>query len=95
MGYFFDVGKKLFQNACTGAKEVVAKWDPEFATEVEIEQMEEQFDKINAEVTRQALFIAYLDDFKLMMILTFGVLPLLLLMRKSRKPDETPLVATD
>ena len=37
---------------------------------------------INAEVTRQALFIAYLDDFKLMMIVTFAVLPLLLLMRK-------------
>jgi DHA2 family multidrug resistance protein len=38
---------------------------------------------INAEVTRQAVFIAYLDDFKLMMIVTFAVLPLLLLMKKS------------
>lgn len=37
---------------------------------------------INAEATRQALFIAYLDDFKLMMIVTFAVLPLLLLMRR-------------
>jgi DHA2 family multidrug resistance protein len=37
---------------------------------------------INLEVTRQALFIAYLDDFKLMMIVTFAVLPLLLLMRR-------------
>ena len=37
---------------------------------------------INMEVTRQALFIAYLDDFKLMMIVTFAVLPLLLLMRR-------------
>jgi DHA2 family multidrug resistance protein len=36
---------------------------------------------INMEITRQALFIAYLDDFKLMMILTFAVLPLLLLMK--------------
>ena len=35
---------------------------------------------INAEVTRQAVFIAYLDDFKLMMIVTFAVLPLLLFM---------------
>ena len=47
---------------------------------------------INAEITRQALFIAYLDDFKLMMWVTFLVLPLLLLMRNSRKADETPLV---
>jgi DHA2 family multidrug resistance protein len=50
---------------------------------------------INAEVTRQAVFIAYLDDFKLMMLVTFAVLPLLLLMRKGGKPDDTPLVATD
>jgi MFS transporter, DHA2 family, multidrug resistance protein len=50
---------------------------------------------LNAEVTRQAVFIAYLDDFKLMMIVTFAVLPLLLLMRKGSKPDATPLVAHD
>jgi DHA2 family multidrug resistance protein len=37
---------------------------------------------INMEVTRQALFIASLDDFKLMMIVSFAVLPLLLLMRR-------------
>jgi DHA2 family multidrug resistance protein len=40
---------------------------------------------INMEVTRQALFIAYLDDFKLMMIVTFAVLPLLLLMRRGQR----------
>jgi DHA2 family multidrug resistance protein len=40
---------------------------------------------INMEVTRQALFIAYLDDFKLMMIVTFAVLPLLLLMRRGKR----------
>jgi DHA2 family multidrug resistance protein len=40
---------------------------------------------INGEVTRQALFIAYLDDFKLMMIVTFAVLPLLLFMRRGNK----------
>jgi DHA2 family multidrug resistance protein len=40
---------------------------------------------INAEVTRQALFIAYLDDFKLMMLVSFAVLPLLLLMRRGRQ----------
>ena len=37
---------------------------------------------INAEVTRQALVIAYLDDLKLMMLVTFAVLPLLLLMKR-------------
>ena len=45
---------------------------------------------IDAEISRQALFIAYLDDFKLMMILTFAALPLVLLMRKgqaSRGPN--------
>jgi DHA2 family multidrug resistance protein len=47
---------------------------------------------LNAEITRQALFIAYLDDFKLMMWISFFVLPLLLLMRNSRKADDTPLV---
>jgi hypothetical protein len=52
MGYFFDVGKKLFQDTRNGMKEVVAQWDPEFATDLEIEQMEKEFDKINAEVTR-------------------------------------------
>ncbi len=40
---------------------------------------------INAEVTRQALFIAYLDDFKLMMIVTFAVLPLLFFMKRGDK----------
>jgi DHA2 family multidrug resistance protein len=40
---------------------------------------------INMEVTRQALFIAYLDDFKLMMIITFAVLPLLLFMKRGNK----------
>ena len=36
-------------------------------------------------ITKQALFIAYLDDFKLMMIVTFAVLPLLLFMRRGNK----------
>ena len=40
---------------------------------------------INAEITRQAVFIAYLDDFKLMMIVTFAVLPLLLLMKRGKE----------
>ena len=40
---------------------------------------------INAEITRQALFIAYLDDFKLMMMVTFAVLPLLLFMKRGQR----------
>jgi DHA2 family multidrug resistance protein len=45
---------------------------------------------LNLEITRQALFIAYLDDFKLMMIVTFAVLPLLLLMKRGRRRGDAP-----
>ena len=40
---------------------------------------------INGEITRQALFIAYLDDFKLMMFITFAILPLLFFMRRGNR----------
>jgi DHA2 family multidrug resistance protein len=40
---------------------------------------------INAIINKQALFIAYLDDFKLMMIITFAVLPLLFFMKRGNK----------
>src|SRR5437868_225514 len=40
---------------------------------------------INGMITKQALFIAYLDDFKLMMLVTFAVLPLLLFMRRGQR----------
>lgn len=50
---------------------------------------------IDAEINRQALFIAYLDDFKLMMILTFAALPLIFLMRKARPQSGGPTVAAD
>ena len=50
---------------------------------------------INAEVTRQAVFIAYLDDFKLMMLVTFAVLPLLLLMRRGQQSGGPRQVAMD
>ena len=36
---------------------------------------------LNGEVTRQAAMVAYVDDFRLMMLITLGVMPLLLLMR--------------
>jgi DHA2 family multidrug resistance protein len=40
---------------------------------------------LNGEITRQASMIAYLDDFQLMLILTLMVIPLLLLIRPSRR----------
>ncbi|HEX6785372.1 MAG TPA: DHA2 family efflux MFS transporter permease subunit [Sphingomicrobium sp.] len=40
---------------------------------------------LNLEINRQALFIAYLDDFKLMMIITFAILPLLFFMKRGNK----------
>jgi MFS transporter, DHA2 family, multidrug resistance protein len=40
---------------------------------------------LNAEATRQAAMVAYLDDFKLMMIITFAVLPLLLFMKRGNQ----------
>jgi DHA2 family multidrug resistance protein len=42
---------------------------------------------LNHEVTRQAAMIAYIDDFWFMMILTLCVVPLLLLLKKGRKPQ--------
>jgi DHA2 family multidrug resistance protein len=42
--------------------------------------------RLNAEVTHQAAMIAYLDDFKLMMFVTLAAVPLLLLLRKPRRP---------
>ncbi|PPQ33203.1 EmrB/QacA family drug resistance transporter [Rhodopila globiformis] len=45
---------------------------------------------LNEEVTRQARIIAYIDDFKLMLVLAVGALPLLLL---TRPPKRKPAVA--
>jgi DHA2 family multidrug resistance protein len=39
---------------------------------------------MDAEINRQALMIAYIDDFRLMMILSLLAIPLLLLLRKAR-----------
>ncbi|HEY7005278.1 MAG TPA: DHA2 family efflux MFS transporter permease subunit [Sphingomicrobium sp.] len=50
---------------------------------------------INAMINKQALFIAYLDDFKLMMIVTFAILPLLFFMKRGKKADDTPMVHMD
>jgi len=40
----------------------------------------------NAEITRQAAFIAYIDDFWIMMWLTFAAIPLVLLLRPAKPP---------
>jgi len=37
---------------------------------------------LNAEITRQAEIIAYVDDFKLMMIISIAALPLVFMLRK-------------
>jgi DHA2 family multidrug resistance protein len=41
----------------------------------------------DAEINRQALMIAYIDDFWLMMIVSLVAIPLLLLLKKGRKPQ--------
>ncbi len=43
---------------------------------------------LNAEITRQASMVGYLDDFKLMMVITLACMPLLLMMRTSRIASE-------
>jgi len=39
---------------------------------------------LNGEVTRQAAMVAYVDDFKLMLLMTFALMPLLFIMRTPR-----------
>jgi DHA2 family multidrug resistance protein len=43
---------------------------------------------MDAEINRQAMMIAYIDDFWFMMILTLLAAPLLLLLKKGRKPEQ-------
>lgn len=47
---------------------------------------------VDAEINRQALMIAFIDDFHLMMIVTVAALPLLLLLRKSHRGGKAPVV---
>jgi DHA2 family multidrug resistance protein len=44
------------------------------------------------EINRQAMMIAYLDDFHAMMLLTLAALPLVLLLRKPKAPAGPPVV---
>ena len=48
---------------------------------------------LDNEVTRQSLMVGYIDDFKLMMIVTLAVIPLLLLLRKPARPAASSPVA--
>nr|MEA2797967.1 transporter, family, multidrug resistance protein [Phenylobacterium sp.] len=48
---------------------------------------------LNGEVTRQATMVAYVDDFRLMFIITIACMPMLLLMRKPRPVGGEPLHA--
>ncbi|HXP31952.1 MAG TPA: DHA2 family efflux MFS transporter permease subunit [Stellaceae bacterium] len=49
---------------------------------------------LDAEINRQAAMVAYLDDFKLMMIVTLAMIPLVLLLRKprERRTSEQPVL---
>jgi len=50
---------------------------------------------LDAEVTRQASMVAYVNDFKLIMLLALGAIPLLLLMRDPRgRPPPGAAVAS-
>ena len=46
---------------------------------------------LNTEVTRQAAMVAYIDDFRLMMLIALASIPLLLLLREARR--RPPLAA--
>src|SRR5438874_5783550 len=41
---------------------------------------------LNAEVTQQAAMVAYVNDFKLIMLIAIATLPLLLLLREGHRP---------
>jgi DHA2 family multidrug resistance protein len=50
---------------------------------------------LNAEVTRQAQMIAYIDDFHLMLIVMLAAAPFLLLLRRPSRPATGPAVAVE
>ncbi len=50
---------------------------------------------LNAEINRQAAFIAYLDDFWIMMWLTFASIPLVLLLLPARPPKQAQPAMAD
>jgi DHA2 family multidrug resistance protein len=50
---------------------------------------------LNAEVTRQAQMIAYLDNFHLMLVIMLVASPFLLLLRRPRRPADGPAAVMD
>jgi MFS transporter, DHA2 family, multidrug resistance protein len=51
---------------------------------------------LNAQINQQAQMISYIDDFKLMMIISLFMVPLLLLLRKPKSaPSGQPAIAAD
>ena len=50
---------------------------------------------LDAEINRQALMIAYLDDFHLMMLVTLAALPLVWLLRKPKNHEAGPPMVAD
>ena len=48
---------------------------------------------LNGEITAQAAMIAYVNDYKLLMLLSLLTLPLLLLLRKPQRPQKPAVVA--
>ncbi len=51
--------------------------------------------RLNGLITRQASMIAYIDDYKLMMVLTLAVIPLLFLLRPPRKAGSQEMVVLE
>jgi DHA2 family multidrug resistance protein len=50
---------------------------------------------LNTEVTRQAAMVAYIDDFKLLMLIALASIPLLLLLRDARsRPPPAAAIPT-
>ena len=50
---------------------------------------------LDAVITRQAQIIAYIDDYKLLMIATLAVMPLLLVFRPSGPPPAGHIAVAD
>jgi len=50
---------------------------------------------LNQEITTQAGMVAYIDDFRLMTLITLAVIPLLLLVRKPRRNEEAPTIVME
>ena len=50
---------------------------------------------LNGEITRQATMVAYVDDFKLMLVITFACMPMLLLMRKPKHVARSTAIEVD